>query len=61
VASDAPVISVVLPTLNEEEGIRKCIPIIKETLDGMGISYEIIVSDSSNDDTPRIAEELGLR
>lgn len=52
-------VSVVLPTMNEEEAVARVIPQIKETLDQMGVSYEIIVVDKSNDKTPEIAKRMG--
>ena len=54
-----PTISVVTPTLNEEAGIEECIQRIKNALAEMGVRGEIIVSDSSDDRTPRIAREMG--
>jgi len=54
-----PTISVVTPTLNEEAGIEECIRRIKNALAEMGVRGEIIVSDSSDDRTPRIAREMG--
>ena len=54
-----PAVSVVLPTLNEKEGVRVCIEQIKETVESLGMTTEIIVSDSSTDRTPEIARELG--
>ncbi len=54
-----PVLSVVLPTLNEEAGIRECIANVKQAIADLGVETEIIVSDSSTDRTPEIARELG--
>lgn len=54
-----PDLSVVLPTLNEEEGIAECIERIYAAFEGMDITGEIIVSDSSTDDTPEIARRMG--
>ncbi|WP_238398290.1 glycosyltransferase family 2 protein [Halorussus salinus] len=54
-----PILSVVMPTLNEEEGVADCIQTIKETVARLGVTTEIIVSDSSTDRTPEIAESLG--
>jgi len=54
-----PTLSVVLPTLNEEEGVRVCIERIKESVESLGMPTEIIVSDSSTDRTPEIARALG--
>jgi len=52
-------IAVVLPTLNEEQGITPTINSIKETLDGK-YSYKIVVVDGlSTDRTVEIAKSLG--
>jgi len=54
-----PVISVVMPTMNEEEGIGECIDRIVEGASALGLPTEIVVSDSSTDRTPEIARERG--
>lgn len=54
-------VSVVLPTMNEERAIGKSIQVIRETLERMGVSYEILVVDNSTDGTPEIARHLGAR
>jgi hypothetical protein len=54
-----PVLSVVLPTLNEEDGVRVCIDRINSAVETLGLQTEIIVSDSSTDRTPEIAREMG--
>jgi glycosyltransferase involved in cell wall biosynthesis len=54
-----PTLSVVMPTLNEEEGIAECIERIKNALEDLQIYGEIVVSDDSTDRTPEIAEEMG--
>ncbi len=54
-----PVLSVVMPTLNEEEGITECIERIKTAVEELQLPTEIIVSDSSTDRTPDIAREMG--
>jgi glycosyltransferase involved in cell wall biosynthesis len=56
-----PALSVVMPTLNEEDGIAECIQRIKNGIEEFGITTEIIISDSSTDRTPEIARELGAR
>ena len=55
----SPVLTVVMPTLNEEEGIRDCIKRIKSAVRELEIPTEVIVSDSSSDRTPQIAREEG--
>ncbi|WP_244880407.1 glycosyltransferase family 2 protein [Halogeometricum borinquense] len=54
-----PVLSLVMPTLNEEEGIEECIGRMKNALEELQITGEIVVSDSSTDRTPEIAESMG--
>ena len=53
----SPVLSVVIPTLNEEEGIGECIDGIERAVAELGMPTEILVSDSSTDRTPEIARE----
>nr|WP_324185980.1 glycosyltransferase family 2 protein [Halococcus agarilyticus] len=48
-----------MPTLDEERGVAECIGRIKAALDELGVTGEIIVSDSSTDRTPEIAAEHG--
>jgi len=54
-----PVLSVVMPTLNEEEGIVECIDRIKTAVEELRVPTEIVVSDSSTDATPDLARERG--
>jgi Glycosyltransferases involved in cell wall biogenesis len=56
-----PVLSVVMPTLNEEAGITECIDRIKTAIEELQLPTEIIVSDSSTDRTPEIAREMGAK
>ena len=56
-----PVVSVVMPTMNEEKGIGECIDRIIEGASVLGFPTEIVVSDSSTDRTPEIARERGAR
>lgn len=58
-SNEPPVLSVVMPTLNEEGGVADCIERIKNALVELDITGEIIVSDSSDDRTPAIAAEHG--
>ena len=51
-------VSVVLPCRNEEESIGICINKIKKIFQDNNINGEIIVSDSSTDKSPQIAQEL---
>ena len=52
-------VSVILPTMNEEKAISVVLPKLQESLEKMGLSYEIIVVDKSVDNTPDIASSFG--
>ncbi|WP_254532746.1 glycosyltransferase family 2 protein [Natrinema gelatinilyticum] len=54
-----PELTVVMPTLNEEDGIGQCLDWIKEAIEELEVPTEIIISDSSTDRTPEIAREHG--
>ncbi|HLC89770.1 MAG TPA: glycosyltransferase family 2 protein [Patescibacteria group bacterium] len=54
-------VSVILPCRNEEAALSLCLAEIKKVLAQENINGEIIVSDSSVDNSARIAEELGVR
>jgi glycosyltransferase involved in cell wall biosynthesis len=54
-----PVLSVVMPTLNEEAAIQECILQIKNAIATLGVSGEILISDCSTDRTPEFAREMG--
>lgn len=57
-----PLVSVVLPCLNEEEAIGSCIEKIQATFAKAGIAGEIVVCDNgSSDRSVPIAERLGAR
>lgn len=56
---ERPVVSAVLPTLNEEQGIRECICRIKRAVDELDVTAEVVVSDASTDRTAEIAREEG--
>ncbi|WP_324666131.1 glycosyltransferase family 2 protein [Haloarcula sediminis] len=58
-SEQTPTLSVVMPTLNEESGIRECMERIRTAIVDLGILAEIIISDSSTDRTPDIAREMG--
>lgn len=53
-------VSVILPTLNEEETIGICIQKIQKVFQEMKLNGEIIVSDSSTDKTPDIAKSYSV-
>lgn len=54
-------VSVVFPTLNEEDTVGACIKKAQEVLSQYAVDKEILISDSSTDNTVKIAEELGAR
>lgn len=54
-----PTVSVVMPTMNEEEGIGECIDWVKTAVKRSGYQTEVIISDASTDRTPEIASEKG--
>jgi len=56
-----PEISIILPCRNEEKAIGRCIKDVQEVLKRNDINGEIIVSDSSADNSPDIARRLGAR
>jgi hypothetical protein len=58
-SEQAPRLTIVMPTLNEEEGITECMERAKNAIEKLGVVSEIIVSDSSTDRTPEIAREKG--
>lgn len=56
--------SVILPCRNEQEALGICIKKIRKAMSLMNIEeseYEIIVSDSSTDNSPQIAKKLNTR
>ncbi len=50
-------ISVILPCRNEEQGLSFCLKQIKKVIEENNLSAEIIVSDSSTDESPQIAKK----
>lgn len=57
-----PLVSVVMPCLNEEAAIGACIEKIQQTFDRAGIDGEIVVCDNgSTDASVAIAERMGAR
>ncbi len=58
-SSTEPVVSVVMPTMNEAEGIGTCVDRLIAALEKLELPTEIIVSDNSTDRTPEIASKRG--
>ena len=61
VEEDSIKVSIVIPSLNEEKTIGET---VKNALEGIkiaGVKGEVIIVDSSTDNSPKIASELGAR
>jgi glycosyltransferase involved in cell wall biosynthesis len=60
--SRGPLVSVVIPCLNEAENIEACVTAALEALARMDVSGEVVVADNaSEDDSVRLAEQAGAR
>jgi glycosyltransferase involved in cell wall biosynthesis len=60
--SEIPVVSVVIPCLNEAENIETCVVAAMEAIVRMGVSGEVVVADNnSEDDSALLAEQAGAR
>jgi len=58
----APLVSVVIPCLNEAENIEACVAAALEAIGSMGVDGEVVVADNdSEDDSARLATEAGAR
>jgi glycosyltransferase involved in cell wall biosynthesis len=58
----APLVSVVIPCLNEAENIESCVIAALEAIERMGVPGEVVVADNnSEDDSARLAERAGAR
>ncbi len=56
----APVVSVVIPCLNEAENIEHCVLAARAALEGMDVSGEVVVADNaSEDDSAALAARAG--
>jgi glycosyltransferase involved in cell wall biosynthesis len=59
---EAPLVSVVIPCLNEAENIEACVSRALEALEGMAVEGEVVVADNdSEDDSAYLAEQAGAR
>jgi glycosyltransferase involved in cell wall biosynthesis len=58
----APLVSVVIPCLNEAENIESCVTAALEALRGMGAPGEVVVADNgSEDESAHLAQRAGAR
>jgi hypothetical protein len=58
----APLVSVVIPCLNESENIEECVRAALEAIQGMGVPGEVVVADNnSEDDSARLAAAAGAK
>jgi glycosyltransferase involved in cell wall biosynthesis len=58
----APVVSVVIPCLNEAENIEHCVLAARAALERMDVSGEVVVADNdSEDDSAHLAARAGAR
>jgi glycosyltransferase involved in cell wall biosynthesis len=56
----APLVSVVIPCLNEAENIERCVVAALDALRDMGVKGEVVVADNnSEDDSARLARDAG--
>src|ERR1700681_747241 len=59
---DVPLVSVVIPCLNESETISACVSAALEAIERMGVPGEVVVADNgSEDDSAKLAEQAGAR
>ncbi len=57
-----PLVSVVIPCLNEAENIEACVTAALAAIAKMGVPGEVVVADNnSEDDSARLAEQAGAR
>jgi glycosyltransferase involved in cell wall biosynthesis len=56
-----PLVTIIIPALNEEKTIGSCLEKVRAGCIKHNIPFEIIISDSSTDATPEIARSFGAR
>jgi glycosyltransferase involved in cell wall biosynthesis len=58
----SPIVSVVIPCLNEADHIAECVTAARRALDESGISGEVVVADNGSDDgSGEVAQAAGAR
>lgn len=61
-AADAPLVSVVIPCLNEAESVAQCVEKALRGIEACGLPGEVVVVDNgSTDDSARLARDAGAR
>ena len=61
-AADEPLVSVVIPCLNEEQNIVQCVTSAREVMDRNGLRGEVVVADNnSTDASAELARSAGAR
>jgi len=58
---DVPRVSLIIPTRNEAETICECIQRAQQVFAEMDLAGEILVADSSSDETAAIANSCGAK
>jgi glycosyltransferase involved in cell wall biosynthesis len=62
VTDDDPTVSVVIPCLNEESNIERCVTLAQTVLDDAGIAGEVVVADNASEDrSAELAASAGAR
>jgi glycosyltransferase involved in cell wall biosynthesis len=57
-----PLVSVVIPCLNEAENIEECVRRARKAMEDAGIAGEVVVADNNSDDgSPELAAAAGAR
>jgi dolichol-phosphate mannosyltransferase len=57
-----PDLAIIIPALNERENLELLLPALRETLEGLGVRWEIVVVDGgSTDGTPEAARRRGAQ
>src|SRR3954469_20143510 len=60
--TDAPLVSVVIPCLNEEENIEQCVQAALGAMERAGIPGEVVVADNDSEDrSAELASAAGAR
>lgn len=55
-----PTVSVVMPTMSEEEGVAECIDLVKSAVRKSSYQTEVVISNDSTDQTPILPVQKAL-